>query len=96
MKLTQLGQMWGRVFLKGPILSLLFVNDMPRVVENASLAMQSTVNTLFLGQGIQRTASRFMVGKGSELSYRDRLIKLRLLPLNYCWNIWIWFSFINA
>ena len=24
-----------------------------------------------------------MVGKGSDLSYRDRLIKLRLLPLNY-------------
>ena len=81
MKLTQLGQMWGLVFLKGPILFLLFVNDMPRVVENASLAMQSTLNTLFLGQGIQRRASRFMVGEGSELSYRDRLIKLRLLPL---------------
>ena len=28
-------------------------------------------------------ASRFIVGKGSDLSYRDRLIKLRLLPLNY-------------
>ena len=46
-------------------------------------APQSTVNTLFLVEGIQRRASRFMVGKGNELSYRDRLIKLRLLPLNY-------------
>ena len=46
-------------------------------------APQSTVNILFLVEGIQRRASRFMVGKGSELSYRDRLIKLRLLPLNY-------------
>ena len=46
-------------------------------------ALQSTVNTLFLVEGIQRRASHFMVGKGSELSYRDRLIKLRLLPLNY-------------
>ena len=43
MELTQLGQMWGLVFLKGsllgPILFLLFENDMPRVVQNASLAM---------------------------------------------------------
>ena len=46
-------------------------------------APQSTVNTLFLVEGIQRRASRFIVGKGSDLSYRDRLIKLRLLPLNY-------------
>ena len=28
-------------------------------------------------------ASRFIVGKGSDLAYRDRFIKLRLLPLNY-------------
>ena len=46
-------------------------------------APQSTVNTLFLLECIQRRASHSMVGKGSELSYRDRLIKLRLLPLNY-------------
>ena len=32
---------------------------------------------------IAMRASRFIVGKGSDLSYRDRLIKLRLLPLNY-------------
>ena len=57
---------------------------------------QSTVNNLCLVEGIQRRASRFIVGKGSDLSYGDRLIKLRLLPLNYCWNIWIWFSFINV
>ena len=44
---------------------------------------QSTVNTLFLVEGIQRRASRFKVGKGSDLSCRDRLIKLRLLLLNY-------------
>ena len=28
-------------------------------------------------------ASCVIVGKGSDLSYRDHLIKLRLLPLNY-------------
>ena len=44
-------------------------------------APQSTVNSLV--EGIQRRASRFIVGKGSDLSYSDRLIKLRLLPLNY-------------
>ena len=43
----------------------------------------SAVNNLFLVEGIQRKASRFIVGKGSDLSYRDRLIMLRLLPLNY-------------
>ena len=31
----------------------------------------------------QKRASPFIVGKGSHLSYRDRLSKLRLLPLNY-------------
>ena len=46
-------------------------------------APQSAVNNLFLVESIQRRASRFIVGKGSDLSYRDRLIKLRLLPLNY-------------
>ena len=47
-------------------------------------APQSAVNNLFLVEGIQRMASRFIVGKGSDLAYRDRFIKLRLLPLNYC------------
>ena len=68
-------------------------------------APQSTVNTLFLVEGIQRRASRFIVGKGSDLSYRDRLIKLRLLPLNYwleyldlvffykCLNSMVYFTF---
>ena len=46
-------------------------------------APQSAVNNLFLVEGIQRRTSRFIVGKGSDLSYRDHLIKLRLLPLNY-------------
>ena len=41
------------------------------------------MNDLFLLEGIQRKASRFIVGKGSDLLYRDRLIMLRLLPLNY-------------
>ena len=58
-------------------------------------APQSTINNLFLVEGIQRRASRFIVGKGSDLSYRDRLVNLRLLPL-IGWNIWIWFSFINT
>ena len=49
----------------------------------ASVTFQSRQSTLFLVESIQRRASRFIVGKGSDLSYRDRLIKLRLLPLNY-------------
>ena len=44
-------------------------------------APQSAVNNLFLIEGIQKKASRFNVGKGSDLSYRDHLIKLRLLQL---------------
>ena len=51
-------------------------------------APQSAVNNLFLVEGIQRRASRFIVGKGSDLSYRDRFIKLRLLPLNYWLEYW--------
>lgn len=46
-------------------------------------APQSVVNLLFLIEHVQRRATRFIVGKGSNLSYRDRLVKLRLLPLNY-------------
>ena len=45
-------------------------------------APQSVVNILFI-ESIQRRASRFIVGKASDLSYKARLIKLRLLPLNY-------------
>ena len=44
----------------------------------------SAVNNLFLVEDIPRRASRFIVGKGSDLSYRDRLSMLRLMPLNYC------------
>ena len=47
----------------------------------AGLAPQSAMNTLFLVDGIQRRASHFIIGKGSNLSYRDCLIKLRLLLL---------------
>ena len=32
---------------------------------------------------LRRETNRFIVGKGSDLSYRDSLIQLRLLPLNY-------------
>ena len=46
-------------------------------------APQSGVNNLFLVKGILRRASRFIVGKRSNPSYRDRLMMLRLLPLNY-------------
>ena len=44
---------------------------------------QSAMNNRFLVEGIQRRATRFIVGKGSDLSDRDRLIMLRLLSLNY-------------
>ena len=46
-------------------------------------APQSVVSQLTLIEQVQRRATRFIVGKGRELSYRDRLIKLKLLPLNY-------------
>ena len=32
---------------------------------------------------VQRRATRFIAGKGRDLCYSDRLIKLKLLPLNY-------------
>ena len=44
-------------------------------------APQSVVNNLFLVEGLD--TSRFIVGKGSDLSYRERLIMLKILPLNY-------------
>ena len=44
---------------------------------------QSTINNIFLIEGSQRRASRFILGKGSDLSYRDHLIELRLPLLNY-------------
>ena len=46
------------------------------------------MNNLSSVECIQRRASCFIVGKGSDLSYRDRLIKLRLLLLNYWLEYW--------
>ena len=46
------------------------------------------MNNLFFVEGIQRRASRFIVGKGSDLLYRERLIKLRVLLLNYWLEYW--------
>ena len=38
---------------------------------------------LILIEQVQRSATCFIVGKGGDLCYRDCLIKLKLLPLNY-------------
>ena len=46
-------------------------------------ASQSVVSQLIIIEEIQRRATRFIVGKGRDLYYRDRLIKLKLLQLNY-------------
>ena len=44
---------------------------------------QSVVSQLILIEQVQRRVSRFIVGKGGDLCYGDRLIKLKLLRLNY-------------
>ena len=46
-------------------------------------APQSVASQLILIEQVQRRATRFIVGKGRDLCYRDRLIKLKILPLNY-------------
>ena len=74
--------------------ALLWLSALVGVFCSQVWAPQSAVNNLFLVQGIQRRASRFIVCKGSDLSYRDRLIKLRLLPLNYL--TWLGLSTLSA
>ena len=47
-------------------------------------APQSVISKLFLVGNVQRRATRFILKRNSSnLSYRDRLIKLKLLPFNY-------------
>ena len=46
-------------------------------------APQSVISNLFLVEKVQRRATRFILKNSSNLSYKDRLIKLKLLPLNY-------------
>lgn len=47
-----------------------------------SWAPQSIISNLFLVENIQRRATHFILGN-SNLCYKDRLIKLKLLPLSY-------------
>ena len=47
-------------------------------------APQSVINQLILIEQVQRRATRFIIGRDRDLCYKDRLIKLNLLPLNYC------------
>ena len=53
------------------------------LVDSEALVSQSVVSQLILIEQVQRRATRFIVGKGGDLCYRDRLIKLKILPLNY-------------
>ena len=76
-----MGRQWETLNSKEAISEAQFPPDC-RIFKTARAKYQGG-GTLLLVEGIQRRASRFMVGKGSDLSYRDRLIKLRLLPLNY-------------
>ena len=46
-------------------------------------APQSVVKNILRVESIQRRATRFICNKSPDLTYRDRLIKLNLLPLNY-------------
>ena len=46
-------------------------------------APQSVISNLFLVEKVQRRASCFILKNSSNLSYKDCLIKLKLLPLNY-------------
>ena len=46
-------------------------------------APQSVISNLFLVEKVQRRTTRFILKSSSNLSYKDRLIKLKLLPLNY-------------
>ena len=46
-------------------------------------APQSVINQLILVEQVQRRATRFIIGRDRDLCYKDRLIKLNLLPLNY-------------
>ena len=45
-------------------------------------APQSIISNLLLVENIQRRATRFIL-RNSNLCYKVRLIKLKLLPLNY-------------
>ena len=47
-------------------------------------APQSVISNLFFVENMQRRATRFILKRNSsDLSYKDRLIKLKVLPLNY-------------
>ena len=46
-------------------------------------APQSVINQLILVEQVQSRATRFIIGRDRDLCYKDRLIKLNLLPLNY-------------
>ena len=46
------------------------------------MSPQSIVSNLLLVENIQRRATRFIL-RNSNLRYKVRLIKLKLLPLNY-------------
>ena len=46
-------------------------------------APQSVISNLFIVEKVQRRATRFILKNSSNLSHKDRLIKLKLLPLNY-------------
>ena len=53
-------------------------------------APQSVISNLFFVENMQRRATRFILKRNSsDLSYKDRLIKLKVLPLNY------WLEYLN-
>ena len=53
-------------------------------------APQSVINQLILVEQVQRRATRFIIGRDRDLCYKDRLIKLNLLPLNY------WLEYLDS
>ena len=46
-------------------------------------APQSVINQLILVEQVQRRTTPFIIGRDRDLCYKDRLIKLKLLQLNY-------------
>ena len=46
-------------------------------------APQSVINQLILVEQVQRRAMCFIIGRDRDLCYKDSLIKLHLLPLNW-------------
>ncbi len=46
-------------------------------------APQSVIRNILLLESVQRRSTKFICGYKTEANYRDRLVQLKLLPVNY-------------